>query len=163
MRITIVCAGKIKEKYFNDGIAEYLKRLSRYAVVEIKQVNDERTPDNASEAEEEQIRRTEGTRMLEVLKKLKSNDSFVFSLVIKGKELDSVELSERISSLTVSGKSHLIFVIGGSLGLSEEVTGESDFKLSFSKLTFPHQLMRLILLEQLYRAFRIKNGEPYHK
>ena len=163
MKITILCAGKIKEKYFEAGIAEYTKRLSRYTVIEIKQVQDEKTPDNASEAEEEKIKQAEGARMLDFLKKTKGSDCFVFALVIKGKEIDSVELSEKISELTVSGKSHLIFIIGGSLGLSDEVIAESDYKLSFSKLTFPHQLMRLILLEQIYRAYRIKMGEPYHK
>ena len=166
MKITILCAGKIKEKYFEAGIAEYTKRLSRYTVIEIKQVQDEKTPDNASEAEEEKIKQAEGARMLDFLKKAKGSDCYVFALVIKGKEIDSVELSEKISELTVSGKSHLVFIIGGSLGLSDEVIAESDYKLSFSKLTFPHQLMRrvrLILLEQIYRAFRIKMGEPYHK
>ena len=163
MKITILCAGKIKEKYFEAGITEYTKRLSRYTVIEIKQVQDEKTPDNASEAEEEKIKQAEGERMLDFLKKTKGSDCFVFALVIKGKEIDSVELSEKISELTVSGKSHLVFIIGGSLGLSDEVIAESDYKLSFSKLTFPHQLMRLILLEQIYRAFRIKMGEPYHK
>lgn len=163
MKITILCAGKVKENYFADGIAEYVKRLTRYADIEIKQVQDEKTPDNASLAEEEKIKQTEGFRMLDFLKKAKNNDSFVFALVIKGKELDSVELSEKISELLVSGKSHIIFVIGGSLGLSDEVIAEADFKLSFSKMTFPHQLMRLVLLEQIYRAFRIRNGEPYHK
>lgn len=163
MKITILCAGKIKEKYFEAGIAEYTKRLSRYTAIEIKQVQDEKTPDNASEAEEEKIKQAEGERMLDFLKKTKGSDCFVFALVIKGKEIDSVELSEKISELTVSGKSHLVFIIGGSLGLSDEVIAESDYKLSFSKLTFPHQLMRLILLEQIYRAFRIKMGEPYHK
>ena len=163
MKITILCAGKIKEKYFEAGIAEYVKRLTRYAVVEIKQVQDEKTPDNASPAEEEKIKQTEGLRMLEFLKKAKGSDSYVISLVIKGKELDSVELSNKISELCVSGKSHIIFIIGGSLGLSDEIIAESDFKLSFSRFTFPHQLMRLVLLEQIYRAFRIKAGEPYHK
>lgn len=163
MKITILCAGKIKEKYFEDGIAEYVKRLTRYTTVEIKQVQDEKTPDNASPAEEEKIKQTEGLRMLDFLKKSKGNDSFVFALVIKGRELDSVELSDKISNLAVSGKSHIIFVIGGSLGLSDEVIREADFKLSFSKMTFPHQLMRLVLLEQVYRTFRIRMGEPYHK
>lgn len=163
MKITVLCAGKIKEKYFEDGIAEYVKRLSRYATVEIKQVQDEKTPDNASAVKEEKIKQVEGLRMLDFLKKAGKNDSFVFALVIKGKELDSVELSEKISELAVSGKSHIIFIIGGSLGLSDEVIAEADFKLSFSKLTFPHQLMRLVLLEQVYRAFRIRMGEPYHK
>ena len=163
MKITILCAGKIKERYFEDGIAEYVKRLSRYASIEIKQVQDEKTPDNASEAEESKIKQTEGFRMLDYLKKLRGNDTYIFALVIKGRELDSVELSEKISALALSGNSHIIFIIGGSLGLSDEVIAEADFKLSFSKMTFPHQLMRLVLLEQVYRAFRIRMGEPYHK
>ena len=163
MKITILCAGKIKEKYFEAGIAEYTKRLSRYTVIEIKQVQDEKTPDNTSEAEEEKIKQAEGARMLDFLKKAKGSDCYVFALVIKGKELDSVEFSEKISDLALSGKSHIIFIIGGSLGLSDEVIAEADFKLSFSKMTFPHQLMRLMLLEQIYRAFRIRMGEPYHK
>ena len=150
MKITILCAGKIKERYFEDGIAEYVKRLSRYASIEIKQVQDEKTPDNASEAEESKIKQTEGFRMLDYLKKLRGNDTYVFALVIKGRELDSVELSEKISALALSGKSHIIFII-------------ADFTLSFSKMTFPHQLMRLVLLEHVYRAFRIRMGEPYHK
>jgi len=129
----------------------------------IRLIDWAKTPDNASEAEEEKIKQAEGARMLDFLKKAKGSDCYVFALVIKGKEIDSVELSEKISELTVSGKSHLVFIIGGSLGLSDEVIAESDYKLSFSKLTFPHQLMRLILLEQIYRAFRIKMGEPYHK
>lgn len=163
MKITILCAGKIKEKYFEDGIAEYVKRLTRYTMVEIKQVQDEKTPDNASEAEEEQIKKIEGGRMLEFLKKTRGSDTYVFALVIKGKEIDSVELATKISSICLSGKSHIIFIIGGSLGLSDEIIAEADFKLSFSKMTFPHQLMRLVLMEQIYRAFRIRMGEPYHK
>lgn len=163
MKITILCAGKIKEKYFEDGIAEYVKRLTRYTMVEIKQVQDEKTPDNASEAEEEQIKKIEGSRMLEFLKKTRGSDTYVFALVIKGKEIDSVELATKISGICLSGKSHIIFIIGGSLGLSDEVIAEADFKLSFSKMTFPHQLMRLVLMEQIYRAFRIRMGEPYHK
>lgn len=163
MKITVLCAGKIKEKYFSDGIAEYSKRLSRYCNLEIKQVQDEKTPDKASLAEEEQIKKLEGERMLAFLQKVKGSDSVVIALAILGKELDSVELSEKLSSFLLGGKSHIIFVIGGSLGLHEEVLAEADFKLSFSKLTFPHQLMRLVLLEQVYRAFKIREGEPYHK
>lgn len=163
MKITILCAGKIKEKYFVDGIKEYIKRLSRYCTLEIKEVQDEKTPDNASAALTEKIRRTEGERMIEFLNKVKGGDSFTIALEIGGKELDSVALSEKLSALMSTGKSHFIFVIGGSLGISQEVSSLADFKLSFSKLTFPHQLMRLILLEQLYRSFRIMNNEPYHK
>lgn len=163
MKITILCAGKIKEKYFLDGIAEYSKRLSRYCNLEIKQIADEKTPDGVSESEEERIKRVEGERMIAFLQKERRRDTFVIALAIMGKELDSVSLSEKISSLMTEGKSHIIFIIGGSLGLYEEVLAEADFKLSFSKLTFPHQLMRLILLEQIYRAFKIKTNEPYHK
>lgn len=163
MKITILCAGKIKEKYFLDGIAEYSKRLSRYCNLEIKQIADEKTPDGVSESEEERIKRVEGERMIAFLQKERRRDTFVIALAILGKELDSVSLSEKISSLMTEGKSHIIFIIGGSLGLHEEVLAEADLKLSFSKLTFPHQLMRLILLEQIYRAFKIKANEPYHK
>jgi 23S rRNA (pseudouridine1915-N3)-methyltransferase len=163
MKITILCAGKIKERYLNDGIAEYSKRLSRYCTLDIEAVQDEKTPENASQAENEQIKITEGRRMMEYLNKNKGNDTYVCSLAIKGKEYDSVGFSKHLSELMLQGKSHIIFIIGGSLGISDEVLNASDMKLSFSKFTFPHQLMRLIFLEQLYRAFKIRQGEPYHK
>ncbi|MBR3404322.1 MAG: 23S rRNA (pseudouridine(1915)-N(3))-methyltransferase RlmH [Firmicutes bacterium] len=159
MRITLLTVGKLKEKYWKDAIDEYVKRLGRYAKVDIVEVADEKTPDNASEAEEEQIRRIEGARLLEKI----PQGSYVITLEILGKMLDSVQLSETISDWMVKGESHLCFIIGGSLGLSKEVSARASYKLSFSKMTFPHQLMRVILLEQLYRAFRIQKGEPYHK
>ncbi len=159
MRITLLTVGKIKEKYWKDAIDEYVKRLSRYAKVEIVEVADEKTPDGASEAEEEQIRRIEGARLIEKI----PQGSYVVTLEILGKMLDSVQLSETISDWMVKGESHLCFIIGGSLGLSKEVSARASYKLSFSKMTFPHQMMRVILLEQLYRAFRIQKGEPYHK
>ena len=159
MRITLLTVGKIKEKYWKDAIDEYVKRLSRYAKVEIVEVADEKTPDGASEAEEEQIRWIEGARLIEKI----PQGSYVVTLEILGKMLDSVQLSETISDWMVKGESHLCFIIGGSLGLSKEVSARASYKLSFSKMTFPHQLMRVILLEQLYRAFRIQKGEPYHK
>ncbi len=159
MRITLLTVGKLKEKYWKDAIDEYVKRLGRYAKVDIVEVADEKTPDNASEAEEEQIRRIEGARLIEKI----PQGSYVITLEILGKMLDSVQLSETISDWMVKGESHLCFIIGGSLGLSKEVSARASYKLSFSKMTFPHQLMRVILLEQLYRAFRIQKGEPYHK
>lgn len=163
MKITILCAGKIKERYFSDGIKEYSKRLSRYAMIEIKEVQDEKTPDRASTTQEEKIKELEGERLLSHLVKIKGKDSLIITLEIKGKEFNSEALAERFLQAMNEGKSHLVFVIGGSLGLSPEVSKEADLKLSFSKLTFPHQLMRLILVEQIYRSFRIIHNEPYHK
>ncbi len=159
MKITVLCVGKIKEKYYRDAVEEYVKRLGRYAKVEIVEVADEKTPEEASAKEEEMIRQREGERLLAKIR----DDMYVTALAIEGTMLDSVGLSERIGNLTVSGKSHLAFVIGGSLGLSEDVMKRCDYALSFSRMTFPHQLMRVILLEQIYRAFRILNHEPYHK
>ncbi len=159
MKITVLCVGKIKEKYFTMAIDEYSKRLSRYAKLEIVEVADEKTPDGASEAIENAIRDKEGKRILANLKE----DSYVITLEIEGKMLDSVELSKKIESIGVSGKGHITFIIGGSLGLSDEVKSKSDYKLSFSKMTFPHQLMRVVLLEQIYRSYRILGNEPYHK
>lgn len=159
MNIDIVCVGKIKEKYFADAIAEYSKRLSRYCKLNIIELKDEKTPDNASEAVETQIKDIEGERILSKL----SDDTYVIALAIDGKNFDSVELSNHINKLGVDGKSHIAFVIGGSLGLSTSVLNRANEKLSFSKMTFPHQLMRVILLEQIYRSYRIINGEPYHK
>ncbi len=159
MKITIVCVGKIKEKFFRDAIEEYAKRLSRYCKLDIVECADEKTPDGASETVEEQIRKTEGERILAKI----PQDAYVFLLAIKGKEMTSPELSRKIADLGVQGKGHLVFVIGGSLGTSQEVYNRADFKLSFSPMTFPHQLMRVVLLEQIYRAFKIDAGEPYHK
>ena len=159
MKITVITVGKIKEKYLKDAIAEYSKRLSRYCKLEILEVADEKTPDGASEIVEENIREKEGERILKLIKE----DAYVITLEISGKMLTSEELADRIETLGIQGKSHLVFVIGGSIGLGREVLRRSDYVLSFSKMTFPHQLMRVILLEQIYRSYRIINGEPYHK
>ena len=159
MEIRIVTVGKIKEKYLNDGIAEYAKRLSRYCKLTFCQKKKKKTPDKASDALNEQIKNTEAQRLM---KQIREQD-YVIALALDGKMLDSVELSEKISRLGVEGKSSIAFVIGGSLGLGEEVLRRADYKLSFSKMTFPHQLMQMILLEQIYRSYRIINHEPYHK
>lgn len=165
MKITILCVGKIKERYWNEAIAEYEKRLGgRYCSLKVVEVADERTIEGASAAQAAQVLEKEGARLSEKLDSLAAGpDTYVFALAIKGKSCDSVGFSEQISRLGVNGKSHLIFIIGGSLGLSEAVLRRADAKLSFSEMTFPHQLMRVILLEQLYRAFRIIHHEPYHK
>ena len=163
MRITIACVGKMKEKFYRDAIEEYEKRLSRYCKLEIVEVADEKTPDNASELVENQIKEKEAERVLARLEKPLKEGAFVWALAIDGKQLDSVELSEKIEALGISGTSHIIFLIGGSLGMSETLLKRADMKLSFSKMTFPHQLMRVILLEQIYRGYRIMNHEPYHK
>ena len=159
MTITIVCVGKIKERYLRDGIAEYAKRLSRYCRVQFREVADERTPDRAPEALADEIRRTEGARILNAI----PARAHVIALAIDGDAPDSVVFSESIEKLALRGESHIAFVIGGSLGLSAEVLARSDERISFSAMTFPHQLMRMILLEQIYRAFRIMRKEPYHK
>ena len=159
MKITILAVGKVKESYFRDGIAEYLKRLSKYTKMEVIEVTDEKTPDHASEKEELLIKQKEGERLLKAMK----DDAYTIVLAIDGKKLDSISLAEKIQKLGISGMSHIQFVIGGSLGLSDEVLTKADMKLSFSDLTFPHQLMRLILCEQIYRSYRIIHKEPYHK
>lgn len=159
MKITLITVGKIKEKYLRDAIAEYSKRLSRYCRLELLEVADEKTPDQASEVVEKNIRDKEGERILKHIR----DDMYVITLEIGGKMLSSEELAEKIESLGIQGKSSIAFVIGGSIGLGEEVLKRSDYALSFSKMTFPHQLMRVILLEQVYRSYRIINGEPYHK
>lgn len=159
MKITVLCVGKIKEKYFRDGIAEYNKRLSKYCKLEMIEVADEKTPDRASEVEELQIKEKEGSRMEKYLKK----DAYKIALAIEGEMLDSIQLSQKIDKLGVDGNSHIIFVIGGSLGIAPSIMKQMDYKLSFSKMTFPHQLMRMILLEQVYRSYRLINSEPYHK
>lgn len=160
MKVTILTVGKIKERFYTEAVAEYTKRLSRYCKINIIEVADEKTPDGAKEALEKQIREKEGERLLHYLD---NEGACVIALAIEGKMLDSVQLSEQIAGLGVRGTSHIIFVIGGSLGLDERVLQRADLKLSFSKMTFPHQLMRVILLEQLYRSYRIMNHEPYHK
>ena len=159
MKITLVTVGKIKENYLRDAVAEYVKRLGKYCKLEVIETADEKTPDHASETVEETIRAKEAERILRYIRE----DAFVITLEIQGKQLSSEELAKKIETLGVQGKSHIIFVIGGSIGLGKEVLERSDFALSFSKMTFPHQLMRVILLEQVYRSFRIINGEPYHK
>lgn len=159
MKITLITVGKIKEKYFTDAIAEYAKRLSRYCKLEIIEVADEKTPDNASEGLENQIKEKEGER---IFSKVPDN-AYVVSLAIDGKQLSSEELADKMEKWNVNGVSHLVFIIGGSLGLTQKVLNRADYSLSFSKMTFPHQLMRVILLEQIYRSFRIRNHEPYHK
>lgn len=159
MKITLVTVGKIKEKFFADAIAEYTKRLSRYCKLDIVQLADEKTPDNAGEVIERQIKEKEGERILASIK----DGTYVIALAIEGEMLDSVKLSEKIDSLGIGGISQIAFVIGGSLGLSDAVLKRADYKLSFSRMTFPHQLMRVILLEQIYRSYRIICGEPYHK
>ena len=159
MKITILCVGKIKEKFYREAVAEYQKRLSRYCNLEIIEVADEKTPDHASETVECQIKDKEAERLEKYIKE----GAVLCVLAIDGKQLGSVELSQKIESLGTAGNSHIIFVIGGSLGLSERILKRSDWKLSFSKMTFPHQLMRVVLLEQIYRSYRIMNGEPYHK
>lgn len=159
MDIRILSVGKIKEKYLNDGIAEYAKRLSRYCRLSFHQVADEKTPDKASETANDQIRDLEGERLMKLIRP----GDYVIALAIDGKMLDSLELSEKIGRLGVDGVSSIAFVIGGSLGLGSAVLKRADYKLSFSKMTFPHQLMQMILLEQIYRGYRILNHEPYHK
>lgn len=159
MNIRLITVGKIKEKYIQDGIKEYSKRLSRYCSLDIVEIDDEKAPENLSDKEMEMVKQKEGER---ILSKIPQN-SYVISLVIEGKQLSSEELAEKIESLMVEGISDITFIIGGSLGLSDEVISRSNFKLSFSKMTFPHQLMRMILLEQIYRAWRIIKNEPYHK
>lgn len=159
MKITLITVGKIKEKYLKEAIAEYSKRLNRYCKLEIIEVADEKTPDQASEMLEEQIRNKEADRILKYIK----DDMYVITLEIEGKMLSSEELADKIASLGIQGKSSVAFVIGGSIGLGIDVLKRSDYALSFSKMTFPHQLMRVILLEQIYRSYRIINGEPYHK
>ena len=159
MKITIVCVGKIKEKFYRDALAEYTKRLSRYCNLTITEVADEKTKEQASETECAIIKDREGERILKSIR----DDGYVIALAIDGKNLDSVELSEKIDKLGLSGKSNVYFVIGGSLGLSDAVMKRADYKLSFSRMTFPHQLMPVILLEQIYRSYRIIKHEPDHK
>ncbi len=159
MNIKLICVGKIKEAFYRDAIAEYSKRLSRYCKLQIIEVADEKTPDHCLPAEEEQIKAKEGAR---ICSHLRDND-YVIALAIKGKSYDSVGLAEHMEQLALSGKSSLCFIIGGSLGLHEDVLTRANEHISFSAMTFPHQLMRVILLEQLYRSCRIRNHEPYHK
>lgn len=158
-RITVIAVGKIKENYLREAASEYGKRLGKYCKLSLIEVDDEKTLWQDSEAINEQILKKEAQRILHHIKP----DTYTISLEIKGKPMNSETFAAYIDKLAVGGKSHLTFIIGGSLGLHESVSKKADLALSFSKLTFPHQLMRVILLEQIYRAFRINQGEPYHK
>lgn len=159
MKITIITVGKIKEKFYRDAITEYEKRLSRYCKLEMIQVEDEKTPDKASEALENAIKKKEAERILKYVRE----DAYVITLEIQGKMYDSEAFAGKLEQLAIQGISHIQFIIGGSLGLHEDVCARADAAISFSRMTFPHQLMRVILLEQIYRGYRIINGEPYHK
>lgn len=159
MKISVLAVGKIKETYFTEAIAEYSKRLSRYCTLEIRTVPDEKTPEHAGEALQRQIREKEGERLLRLIRE----DAYVIALAIEGKQLNSEQLAAQLNRLGISGVSHIQFLIGGSLGLDKRVLKRADERLSFSAMTFPHQLMRVILLEQIYRSYRIIRGEPYHK
>ncbi|HHX60385.1 MAG TPA: 23S rRNA (pseudouridine(1915)-N(3))-methyltransferase RlmH [Epulopiscium sp.] len=159
MKIDIVCVGRLKEKYWVNATGEYTKRLSKYSNMKVIEVPDEKTPDGASEALEGQIKAKEGKAILKNIK----DGAHVIALAIEGKQYSSEEFASKIENLAIGGCSHIIFVIGGSLGLSKEVMSRANESISFSKMTFPHQLMRVVLLEQVYRGFRIIRGEPYHK
>lgn len=159
MKYTLICVGKIKEKFYSQAVDEYAKRLSRYGKLEIIEVADEKTPDQASENVNRMIKDKEGERILGQIRE----DAYVIALAIEGEMLDSEELAAKLDRLAVSGISHIVFIIGGSLGLSGKVMKRADYALSFSRMTFPHQLMRVILLEQIYRGCRISHHEPYHK
>lgn len=159
MKITIVCVGKIKEKFYTDAVLEYKKRLSRYCSLEIVEVSDEKTREEAGENEIALVKNREGERILKRIR----DDGYVIALAIDGRQMDSYAFSKQIEQLGIRGTSHIYFVIGGSLGLSDAVLGRADEAISFSMMTFPHQLMRVILLEQIYRSYRIINHEPYHK
>lgn len=159
MNITVITVGKLKEKYLKDAIEEYSKRLTRYCKLDIVELQDEKTPDNASEKEEVQIKEKEGQI---ILSKVKEN-AYVVVMDLNGKHITSEEFSAFIQNCGVMGNSNITFIIGGSLGLSQEVIKRANYKLCFSKMTFPHQLFRVMLLEQVYRAFRIMKNEPYHK
>ena len=159
MKVKIVTVGKLKEKYLKDGIAEYSKRISRFATVEMVELADEKTPDRASDSENEKILDLEGNRILSKI----GDREFVVVLAIEGKTLSSEEFSKQLEQASINGFSTLTFVIGGSLGLSKEVKKRANLSVSFGRLTLPHQLMRLVLIEQIYRAFTIQQGSPYHK
>lgn len=159
MKIKLVTVGKLKEKYLKDGITEYSKRISRFAAVEMIELADEKTPDRASDSENEKILNLEGNRILSKI----GDREFVVVLAIEGKTLSSEEFSKQLEQASINGFSTLTFVIGGSLGLSPQVKKRANLSLSFGRLTLPHQLMRLVLVEQIYRAFTIQQGSPYHK
>lgn len=157
--IRVIACGHVKEKWMREGVQEYLKRIQPYEKTEIIEVNDEKTPDNNSEADNIRIKNIEGERLLKQIKP----DDYVILLDLAGKEMDSVSLSEKIQTLHTYGKSHIDFVIGGSLGVSDALIQRSDMRWKISVNTFPHQLCRIIVLEQIYRAFKIMHHEPYHK
>lgn len=159
MNIKVITVGKIKEKYIKLGIDEFAKRLSKYCNLEQVEVSDEKAPETLSDKEMQMIKDKEGEKILAHVKE----NTYLIALAIEGKMMSSEELAAKMQDLAISGKSHITFVIGGSLGLSDSVMKRADYKLSFSKMTFPHQLMKVILLEQVYRGFRIIKGEPYHK
>lgn len=159
MKIQIICVGKLKEKYWTAACDEYCKRLSKYCDINIVEVKESRLPDNPSAAQERQVIDEEGDSILRHIK----DGAYVISLEINGKALDSPQLAGKIENLMITGRSHIVFIIGGSLGLSSQVSLRADMKLSFSRMTFPHQMMRVILLEQIYRSFKIINHETYHK
>ncbi|HAS74755.1 MAG TPA: 23S rRNA (pseudouridine(1915)-N(3))-methyltransferase RlmH [Clostridiales bacterium UBA8960] len=159
MKITVITVGKIKEKHFTAAIDEYAKRLTKYCNMTMVEVPDEKAPENLSDKEMVQVKDKEGERILSKIK----DTQYVITLEIKGKQATSEEFSEQLSLLGLSGQSDIVFIIGGSLGLSDQVIKRSNHALSFSKMTFPHQLMKVVLLEQIYRAFRIQKNEPYHK
>lgn len=159
MKIKLICVGKLKEKYLDDGIKEYLKRISAYSDIEVIEVADERIPENPSLAEETIVKSKEGRRILDKVKQ----DDYMILLDVQGKELDSIQFAERIEDCMINEKSTIDFVIGGSLGHGEDVLTRANARISFSQMTFPHQLMRLILVEQIYRAFKIIRHETYHK
>jgi 23S rRNA (pseudouridine1915-N3)-methyltransferase len=158
MKIKIITVGKLKEKYLVEGIKEYTKRLSKYCKLEFIEVKDEQAPDNLSDKDIDIIKDIEGERILSKL-----NDEYIIALAIEGKQLSSEALAKKMIEITNYNSSSICFIIGGSLGLSNDILNKANYKLSFSNMTFPHQLMKLILLEQIYRAFRINNNEPYHK
>lgn len=159
MKIDIVCVGKIKEKYLVDGLKEYAKRMKAYAAFSFIEVADEKAPENLSHSEQVTVKKKEGERILSRI----PTKAFVYALVIDGRERTSEGFSKEIETLMIEGKSHVVLVIGGSLGLSEAVIKRSNTQISFGKMTYPHQLMRLIATEQIYRAFKIMRNEPYHK
>ena len=158
MKLTVISVGKLKEKYLLEGIKEYSKRLSKYTKLELIEVSDEQAPENLSEKDKELVKDKEGKRIIAKIK-----DSYIITLEIDGNNIRSEELANKMNDIFTYHSSNITFIIGGSLGLSNEVTKLSNYKLSFSRMTFPHQLMKLILLEQIYRSFRINNNEPYHK
>jgi 23S rRNA (pseudouridine1915-N3)-methyltransferase len=159
MNVRIICVGSLKEKYFKEAAAEYSKRLSRFCHLEVIEVKDEKIPENASSKEELLVKEAEGLKILKYL----PPSSFAIALDLNGNMLSSTELSSFISKCGLKGRSNIVFIIGGSLGLSKNVLVRADYKLCFSKMTFPHQLMRIFLFEQIYRSFKIQNGEAYHK